>query len=577
MPPEQQQQQNHPLYVTTLGTNDVLLGRGSGPNDHEGNVKFRQFVAERKQAYMATNHRLTKTKIAREIVDLVASSGGRFLKKIEDEQQQQRVMMMLGHQHHTVGGDLFEVVSDDTVMEKAKQALRQNAGKQQQQQQQNPPPPKDGKRMPQPLPPNVDLEPIPFTDEGYSGPLPSRTDINTVWEQQQQVITAYQLQQQQQQQRQQLLPVYEQQQQQDWQTQPFPFQQQQQQMPPPMRVPSLDLPHQPQGFSQHPQPQQLSSMDMAQLQQFQQLRSSESSDAASNNNNTFADPVRGRSSKRASLTIADLQRHRSAASHSNNDVDELRDSFSKLSAGEAQQQNQHSKLMASSDTMGTIDYQQNDASMLLMNDMSINSSALSIFNKSTNDSCVMLDASMSALPSQQQQQHNRNSQFLWQSQQHKTVGGETTAAAGSPQQQQQQQYLHTAPGGRDSSSSSNKTKDSGDSMSFSDLFDKNGKSSSLSCSMNGLMHDIRKQVESEMGTAPTTTTTTATTLHEETPLVLDVDNMRQSSLDVVKSLLPTESEQQQLAQEGRSASQQQQAYYRQDPQSEQTTKTRNQE
>ena len=107
-----QQQQ----YVTELQPHDVLFGRGSGPNDHEGNVRFRQYVADRKAAYMATNHRATKTNIAREIVNLVQQQNGRFLKKIEGSGEE-------------AAPECYEVVDDDTIMEKAKQALRQNAAK----------------------------------------------------------------------------------------------------------------------------------------------------------------------------------------------------------------------------------------------------------------------------------------------------------------------------------------------------------------------------------------------------------------------------------------------------------------
>jgi hypothetical protein len=111
-----------PRYVTELRSTDVLFGRGSGPNDHEGNVRFRLYVAKRKVAYMATNHRLTKAKIAKEIVDLVVTSNGRFLKKVEHR----HVLEELGLPD---GADCYEIVDDETIMEKAKQALRQNAAK----------------------------------------------------------------------------------------------------------------------------------------------------------------------------------------------------------------------------------------------------------------------------------------------------------------------------------------------------------------------------------------------------------------------------------------------------------------
>jgi hypothetical protein len=108
-------------YVTELNENDVLFGRGSGPNDHEGNVRFRKLVNSRKGEYMATSHRQTKARIAREIVDSVLAKNGRFLKKAEPEESK-----VLGI---PPGVDAWLLVDDETIMEKAKQALRQNREK----------------------------------------------------------------------------------------------------------------------------------------------------------------------------------------------------------------------------------------------------------------------------------------------------------------------------------------------------------------------------------------------------------------------------------------------------------------
>jgi hypothetical protein len=108
-------------YITELYPADVLFGRGSGPNDHEGNIRFRGLVAERKQEYLATNHRQTKAKIAREIVNTILEERGRFLKKVEHFEARR-----LGIPK---GLDAWIMVDDDTVMEKAKQALRQNTAK----------------------------------------------------------------------------------------------------------------------------------------------------------------------------------------------------------------------------------------------------------------------------------------------------------------------------------------------------------------------------------------------------------------------------------------------------------------
>eukprot|EP00540_Astrosyne_radiata_P003893 CAMPEP_0116847246 /NCGR_PEP_ID=MMETSP0418-20121206/14328_1 /TAXON_ID=1158023 /ORGANISM="Astrosyne radiata, Strain 13vi08-1A" /LENGTH=493 /DNA_ID=CAMNT_0004478671 /DNA_START=96 /DNA_END=1577 /DNA_ORIENTATION=+ len=107
--------------ITSLNANDVLFGRGSGPNDHEGNIRFRALVGERKAEYMATNHRQTKAKIARDIVNTVLSKHGRFLKKVEPAEAKR-----LGIPK---GVDAWCVVDDETIMEKAKQALRQQRDK----------------------------------------------------------------------------------------------------------------------------------------------------------------------------------------------------------------------------------------------------------------------------------------------------------------------------------------------------------------------------------------------------------------------------------------------------------------
>lgn len=106
--------------VVELNSHDVLFGRGSGPNDHEGNVRFRRLVAERKEEYMATNHRMTKAKIARAIVDRVVVNNGRFLKKLEPKEMKE---------HGITSCEAWMEVDEETVMEKAKQALRQNPNK----------------------------------------------------------------------------------------------------------------------------------------------------------------------------------------------------------------------------------------------------------------------------------------------------------------------------------------------------------------------------------------------------------------------------------------------------------------
>lgn len=107
-------------FITTLQPNDVLCGRGSGPNDNPGNIRFRALVATRKDEYLATTNRQRKAKIAREIVDVVYgfSPPGRFLRKADVA-----ICRARGYR-----GDAWAVVNEETALEKAKQALRQNRG-----------------------------------------------------------------------------------------------------------------------------------------------------------------------------------------------------------------------------------------------------------------------------------------------------------------------------------------------------------------------------------------------------------------------------------------------------------------
>lgn len=98
-----------------LGPHDVLLGRGSGSNDHPGNRLFRDYVQRHKATYNATSNRTQKVQIAQTVVQQVYAQGGRFVKLVQSSS----------------GGDAgvesywVQVTDTATIMEKAKQALRQ--------------------------------------------------------------------------------------------------------------------------------------------------------------------------------------------------------------------------------------------------------------------------------------------------------------------------------------------------------------------------------------------------------------------------------------------------------------------
>lgn len=121
----------HHMYVTEITGWDVLLGRGSGPNVHEGNIRFRNHVALRKDEYMNTKHRNNKSKIAKEVALWVFSNNGRFVKKLEPEEARDNGLITLHDIELTATNPdyilptFYELVDDETIMEKAKQSLRQ--------------------------------------------------------------------------------------------------------------------------------------------------------------------------------------------------------------------------------------------------------------------------------------------------------------------------------------------------------------------------------------------------------------------------------------------------------------------
>ncbi len=95
--------------MTSPHGNDVLSGRGSQVNNHEGNIQFRAIVSEWKPAYNADNvANLEKTHICAEIVARIRAMDppGRFLQFNE----RKRVWLEIG---------------DMKARKKAGQALRQ--------------------------------------------------------------------------------------------------------------------------------------------------------------------------------------------------------------------------------------------------------------------------------------------------------------------------------------------------------------------------------------------------------------------------------------------------------------------
>ncbi len=100
-------------YIIHINIFDVISGRGTGPNDHPGNMNFRIVIERRKAEYLALKPRDIKRKnfIAKQIIGEVLSKGGRFLRKVKDDE--------------STGASMYEFVEENVAMEKVKQALRQ--------------------------------------------------------------------------------------------------------------------------------------------------------------------------------------------------------------------------------------------------------------------------------------------------------------------------------------------------------------------------------------------------------------------------------------------------------------------
>ena len=97
--------------TSVISDQDVLMGRGARATENEGNVRFRHVVRSRLRDYLTAPRRQEKDQIAREILAVVKSRNGRFLKKVESMDESQ-------------GGSDFVEVHDDVALLKVKQALR---------------------------------------------------------------------------------------------------------------------------------------------------------------------------------------------------------------------------------------------------------------------------------------------------------------------------------------------------------------------------------------------------------------------------------------------------------------------
>jgi hypothetical protein len=102
-------EQSNIHLITNVTRDDVVLGRGAGPNEHAGNIAFREVVNEFKPLYTATINRKAKCQIAQNVLKVVKARRGRFLKRAPGRPDTD---------------ETYVLADDEVVLEKAKQALR---------------------------------------------------------------------------------------------------------------------------------------------------------------------------------------------------------------------------------------------------------------------------------------------------------------------------------------------------------------------------------------------------------------------------------------------------------------------
>lgn len=132
--------------IRTPNASDVLLGRGGGINSHVGNRVFREWVHQRKEDYNLAGSKADKTRVAKEVMDLVTNKGGRFLTKDPTSS--------------SAGGGWWMEVDELRALAKTSQALREGApqirashqGKPASTRKRKSSPPRTKKRLPNPTP-----------------------------------------------------------------------------------------------------------------------------------------------------------------------------------------------------------------------------------------------------------------------------------------------------------------------------------------------------------------------------------------------------------------------------------------
>jgi hypothetical protein len=115
------------MLLRDLGPHDVLLGRGTGPNENQGNRLFRDEVRKGEDEYCRQSQsRVAKDLVVLQTIEAVRERGGRFVRRVrlcKKRKNTTNSAPMKRNQQECC--DLYEVESKrDIVIEKVRQAFQ---------------------------------------------------------------------------------------------------------------------------------------------------------------------------------------------------------------------------------------------------------------------------------------------------------------------------------------------------------------------------------------------------------------------------------------------------------------------
>jgi hypothetical protein len=111
--------QPHPnLYTLELRENDVLSGRGATVFKFSGNVAYLQLVNDRRDAFKRTRLNSDKERLANEIIEIVRSRNGRFVREIRTTAEARNLSI-----RRSIRAWVF--LDQEMVLKKVKQCLRE--------------------------------------------------------------------------------------------------------------------------------------------------------------------------------------------------------------------------------------------------------------------------------------------------------------------------------------------------------------------------------------------------------------------------------------------------------------------